>query len=40
MKEGVPTRSVVILSGDTGPLREAFNRDAEQTRLLLLLSPT
>ena len=40
MKEGVSTRNVVTLSGDTGPLREAFNRDAGHTRLLLLLSPT
>ena len=40
MRKSAPARSVITLSGDTGPLREAFNRDAEQTRLLLLLSPT
>ncbi len=38
--DGAHIRSVAALSGDTGPLREAFNRDAEHTRLLLLLSPT
>ncbi len=40
MKEGAPARNLVTLSGDVAPLREAFNRDAAQTRLLLLLSPT
>jgi hypothetical protein len=32
--------NLVTLSGDIAPLREAFNRDAEKTRLLLLTSPT
>lgn len=40
MKEGKRVPHPVTLSGDTAPLREAFNRDAERTRLLLLLSPT
>jgi hypothetical protein len=30
----------VTLPADVGPLRAAFNRDADKTRLLLLLSPT
>ena len=32
--------NLITLSGDIAPLREAFNRDAEKTRLLLLTSPT
>ena len=40
MRKSAPARSVITLSADAGPLREAFNRDAEHTRLLLLLSPT
>jgi len=28
------------LSADIAPLRQAFNRDADKTRLLLLVSPT
>jgi len=31
---------LVTLSADIGPLQEAFNRDADKVRLLLLLSPT
>jgi hypothetical protein len=31
---------LVTLPADAEPLREAFNRDADKTRLLLLLSPT
>ena len=31
---------VLTLSADVEPLREAFNRDVDKTRLLLLLSPT
>jgi hypothetical protein len=31
---------LVDLPGDIGPLREAFNRDADKTRVLLLVSPT
>lgn len=31
---------LVKLAGDVGPLRDAFNRDADRTRLLLLTSPT
>lgn len=31
---------MVTLAGDARPLRDAFNRDVDSTRLLLLLSPT
>jgi hypothetical protein len=31
---------LVTLSADIGPLREAFNRDVDKVRLLLLVSPT
>ncbi len=32
--------ALVRLAGDIGPLRAAFNRDADKTRLLVLTSPT
>jgi hypothetical protein len=31
---------LVDLSGDIDPLREAFNRQADKVRVLLLVSPT
>jgi hypothetical protein len=31
---------MVTLAGGVAPLREAFNRDADKTRLLFLVSPT
>ena len=32
--------ALTVLTGGIEPLREAFNRDADKTRLLVLTSPT
>ncbi len=31
---------LTVLAGDSGHLRDAFNRDADRARLLVLTSPT
>lgn len=35
-----PMSSLTILSEDVGPLKEAFNKESDKTRLILLVSPT
>jgi hypothetical protein len=39
-RERLARQPLIVLSKEIGPLKQAFNRDADRTRLLLLLSPT
>jgi len=38
--DDLPGTAVTTLTGDFGPLRDAFNQGVDHTRLLLLLSPS
>lgn len=40
MSERKHVRELTVLTGGIAPLRDAFDADADKTRLLLLLSPT